>query len=206
MKGTPPFFIDYSVHTQEGVRDYINVEITVNDAIKLTKDPFISPFYTQDETQTGKTGLYGIKIESGGIYTLTALRESNGDAGKVIATDPVSVASCPTYSWSWIRDNHHSLPIANSQFDKCVDEEVNASMTVTSVMPVTVLYLSKSGTSESIEVVQGGEAHECMPHESPMACSLKLIKSSTVTVFVQRKVENDQMVFKVARLTDGTLI
>jgi hypothetical protein len=168
----------------------------------------LSPAYTSDPSAADKkerrTGLYGIKAESVGVYEITAIRESNGEKGKVINTEPVNVVYCPSSSWSWVNTDGTTVDAHDRMFDVCVDETVNGEISVTGVAPLTVLYLSKTGASESIQMAIGGETNECAEEDTQIQCKLKQQTVSTLRFPVEAKIETDsRLTMKVARITDG---
>lgn len=219
IKGNPPFYIDYSLFTVNGETEFNNVLITKENRIKLNHDPHsMHPSYITDilsdkdessqdigsQKDNYATALYGIIVRSEGVYKIKAIREYTGESGKIVKTEPLHIAHCPEVSWSWAGSNQ-ALESANKpRFDVCVEDSIHASLTIKGVMPVTVLYLVKSGETESIEVVQQGNGVTCSDSDSEIECKIKLQTSSTEKIPIEMYVDSENnFEFKVVRVTDG---
>lgn len=130
IKGTPPFLVDYSITTAQGVLVKSNVSVSLHSDS------------SQEVTDKRRTGIYAIEATEYGVYKLTGIREQNGDSGRIITNPPVSFVACPVAS----------LQTEGSK-DICMTEIGAMKIMVSGSTPITVYYLVKSGDSELISVV-----------------------------------------------------
>jgi hypothetical protein len=186
IKGTPPFYVDYSMSS----RVFQNVSIGNNDAVVLDHDSVVFPHYELDphasEKKGRRVGLYGIRLSEQGVFELLAVREESGDSAKLVANAPVHIAMCPKAKWK---------PIDSK--DKCVDDEVHGAIEVEGVFPLTVYYFEQAGRDEKVNVVTG-------PPFASAGEEGQVNQVGVVEIPISRKIEtNDVYNFKIARIVDG---
>lgn len=190
-----------------------DVVISSKDAIKpVDLKTNRKPAYVIDENQVDgkrRTGVYGISANLEGVYVMNAVRESNGDSGKIINSSPVEVVQCPSASWTWKDAKSKSdLSFDGEPFNICVEESVDITVHATGVLPITLYYLSKVGSGESIELAQSqkGETTDCtkVDSENVAMCKLANSKVGTAVIPIHMKAETSaKYLFQIARLQDG---
>jgi hypothetical protein len=186
IKGTPPFYVDYSIAS----RVFQNVSIGNGEAVLLDHQSTQFPHYGVDqqaaEKKGRKVGLYGIRLSESGVFELLGAREANGDAAKLVANAPVYVAPCPKAKWKSIESK-----------DKCIDDEIHGAIEVEGVFPLTVYYFEQVGRDEKVSVVTG-------PPFASAGEEGRVNEVGIVDIPISRKVEtNDVYNFKIARIVDG---
>ena len=175
IKGSPPFYVDYSVSGKE----FKNITIGNQDSIKYLPDqrekyPKDAEFVEKKETRR-RLGLYGLKASSPGLYTITGLRDYNGDAAR-LHKNTINIVECPQMEWK----------VEQRTFDKCVDEEVSAEIELRGVPPLSVLFIVQTGSNERIETFESDSIQE------------------TIQIPVKQKVDTaGKIAFRLLRVTDG---
>ncbi|KAJ3139796.1 hypothetical protein HK100_010973 [Physocladia obscura] len=122
IKGTPPYTIDYETVDLSGrIRKFSNITVSANG-----------------ESKRG-VAVYGITIQSAGIWKLTGLRDSTGMEGRVIdSVGFTEVGECPDARW--ILSN-----AAKRTTDLCVGDGIQFGVEVTAA----------KGGHEGVEVYYG---------------------------------------------------
>jgi nucleoporin POM152 len=189
IKGTPPFFIDYTLRGDK-LNRFSNITVDDTHAVFLEQNPVVSPYYEIDVNAKEKTGrkvaTYGIKVSQTGIMQLDGAREQNGDSAKILFNEPVNIVQCPRAKWRLVEDT-----------DKCIDDDIHASIEVEGIFPLSVYYVEQVGKDEKVTVIQGPEYASAGEEGSKN-------RIGVVDIPIQRKVDtSDVYNFKLARVVDG---
>eukprot|EP00842_Homolaphlyctis_polyrhiza_P000474 jgi/Hompol1/1427/HPOL_001388-RA len=222
IKGIPPFKIDYEIYSpaNASTSQVTDVQITSNDAVTaslrddgtllaLIKDPSAAKLSKR------RVGLYALQVSQPGIYRLTAVREANGEPGKIGSSKIVEIAECPSAQWQSIQEQppQGEDPEGIPTFDRCVDSSIKTSIVLSGVPPLTAIYVKQVGRAESLITVESnpvketsaapsataGEQHD---DEFLQAVARNLAIKTALPVSFQID-QDSPHVFRIARVIDG---
>ncbi|KAH6600154.1 hypothetical protein BASA50_002546 [Batrachochytrium salamandrivorans] len=224
IKGSPPFKLDYEVllADTDSVKLFKGVDITIKDAVSAILRPDGSLQELIHDPNAAKmsqrrVGLYALHASAIGIYRLLSVREASGEPGKVVPNKYTQIVHCPVASWSWSESNKKSTdddPVKS--FDKCVDEEFTATVSVYGIAPLTVMLIKKVGNAESVLTIDAAEfVQTSMPQlvsnkvsmtnlDTDTAALVQRGKRISTTIPITFKVDRDvPHVFRIGRVIDG---